>query len=264
MQVVIEYVLIENLLLDYLIIKTTGLFLRKKVRFIFLTSIILSVIALIFPILYLPKLVEFVCKGLLGLLVSFVIFKDKSFKELAKNFLAFMFTTFLYGGFAYMVECSFGKLPLIIIMALGVISYFCVKIILNSREKREKIAKFSFDVKIFDGSKEVSVKGFLDSGNFLKDPATNKNVIIITFDVFKELFSEVRMDEVLSGREFKEIKLGHFITCNGASGTDKMFVFLVDKVETSEHEVKNACLGLSLVNFEKTLKSSVLLNSDFL
>ncbi len=264
MEIIIEYVLIENLLIDILILLTSEKILRQKARLIFLISLCASVLALIFPLFYLPLIIEVICKLCIGLMISIICFKAKNFKELCINFMVFMVVTFMYGGFAYMIECLLGEISFIIIMLSSVILYYVILYIIKVRYKKHMLETFTYDVTIKNGTQTFNFCGYLDSGNMLKDPATNKNVIIINHSVLSKLVGDEIACKIFNGENVGSLTFGHFINCGGASASGKMFVFIVDEVFAHNIRIKDACLGLALYNFEKVTSSQILLNADFI
>ena len=101
MTVYIEYVLIDNFIIDYLILKATFTVTAKntvKGR-LFICALILSVFAVIFPLIKLNGVIGGLVKFFYGLLCIILAYDYKSLKEYVGVALVFFALTFLTGGF---------------------------------------------------------------------------------------------------------------------------------------------------------------------
>ena len=114
------------------------------------------------------------------------------------KFAIILFCSFLFGRGCYCVTNLFGELPLIIVCVIGFIIYTISKIIINIQHRKDKIAKFTFNVTLKDGDKVIYEEGYLDSGNVLYDNITKKPIILITFEVFNKLYQNINYINALT------------------------------------------------------------------
>ncbi len=262
MEIVIEYVLIENLFIDLMIFKTTALVLKIKGRFYFLVSLFASVFALLLPIFHLGSIPSFFVKILFGILLTNLCFKFSTFRSFIKVFLVFIFSTFLYGGVASFITQTFGEVAVLVLLGGVTISYFVTKYIIKFLSKRKLVQNFCYDVELEVGGKRLGCKGFLDTGNLLVDPLTSRPVSIIGLKLFGKIFGEDDMLDLLTKKvDVSKFKLGHYIQLDTVGKGGKVLAFEIDKMLVQGKEVVDCpILALSLKNFSSY---EMILNSSF-
>ena len=107
MKIVIEYVLIENFLINLMILKSVSLILKEKGRLFFLSAFLGACCTVVIPILYLSAI------GSLLLQIGFVVwyvcisFKFKTLKKFMQIYLTYFVITLLYGGACFYIESFF-------------------------------------------------------------------------------------------------------------------------------------------------------------
>ena len=103
-----------------------------------------------------------------------------------------------------------------------------------------------YDVKIFIGEKSVTLKGFLDTGNSLKDPFTGKPVIVADIDSIQELF-DYRLSFDMA-EDFSRMKI-RYIPCSTVSGSELLPCFKADKISVKgvscDFEIKEMIIGIT-------------------
>ena len=262
MEIIIEYVLIQNILIDMMIFKTTAAILKIKGRFFFLISVFASVFALILPLFHINGAPAFLIKICFGVLLVNLAFKFSSFKSLIKIFLVFLLTTFLYGGVASFITQTFGEVTTLIILAVVTISYFVVRYLIKFLSKRKAVQNLCYDVELEVEGKRVRCRGFLDTGNFLVDPLTNRPVSIIDLSLFSKIFGQEKTIELLTKKvDVSKFASGHFIKIGTVGKGDKVLAFEIDRMLLSGKEiVDKPMLALSYKNFSSY---EMILNSSF-
>ncbi|MBE7086773.1 MAG: hypothetical protein E7369_00550 [Clostridiales bacterium] len=213
MTVYIEYVLIDNFVLDYLFLKATFHLTNipsSKGRLLF-CAFLGSVFALIYPLIRLGSVGTAVIKILFGLLLTLISGKFKTKKEYYVCTLIFFCLTTLTGGgiiavynligLNYSSELSIGLMILpayaILKIVLAVIKYIY---------SRKAVVQNVYKCELSLGGRVVVTDGFMDTGNMLYDGDTP--VIVCDKRVAKELFS---------GDTLPKIKRITFSTVSGKS-----------------------------------------------
>ena len=262
MEIVIEYVFLQNLFIDLMIFKTTELVLKIKGRHFFLVSIMASLFALILPIFNLAGYASFFIKILFGILLTNLCFKFSSFLSFIKIYLVFLFSTFIYGGVASFITQTFGEVTMFILLAGVAMAYFIVRYIIKFLSRRKVVQNFCYDVELEIDGKSLSCKGFLDTGNFLIDPLTSRPVSIIGLKLFSKLFGESGALELLTKKvDVKKFKLGHYIHLDTVGKGDKVLAFEIDKMVVMGKEIiDRPMLALAYKNFQSY---EMILNSSF-
>ena len=262
----IEYVLFENLIINYFIVFTAQKILNEKSKLSYLGIIFSTIISLLCPLFNLTVISSVFVKFFTSILITSLCFEMKNFKQAIASHFIFLSSTFLYGGAIEFLNQMLDKLTILYVIlcsfALMIICNFTIKFL----HKRKILQNFSAKVTIIDKNKVVVEKGYFDSGNLLYDPITSKPICLITQEVFQKLFGGNIIDIFLKKFDEKNLKNGHYISVNSALKSGKMLVFTVEKIiiETDEKSevFKDVCLGLSFSGFEKAMHSQVLLHSS--
>lgn len=176
MTVFIEYVLIDNLIIDCLILKatfsTTGLTVKKGR--LFLSSIVGAIISLLFPLLVFHKTIITILKVCVGLLLTLIAGNYKSLKSYFINTIIFFFYTFSFGGIIYgvfsILEISTNTEGFVALVFLPVyLIYLFVKGVVKYIYRKRHERALLFDVQIQLNGITLCAKGFLDTGNGVYD-----------------------------------------------------------------------------------------------
>ncbi len=263
MKIVVEYVLLENLLINLIILKTTSLLLKERSRLCLLSAFFGGCVTVAMPAMMLSKLGYVLIEIGLSMIVICISFKFKTLKKFLGIFLTYFITTLIYGGACYYFENLFGFTSLLIVLLVVVCVFVIMKVFIKLLHRRRNIENFCFDVEIEIDGKKTKWKGFLDSGNLLHDPITNKPVSLINYKVFSSLFKEIKIEDVLFKSErLKKLKSAHYISFNTLGGGDKILVFQVDSLCVAGKHLQKATLGLSFKNFKQAFGSDIILSGS--
>lgn len=266
MKIIIEYVILENLIIDYFILKNTGSILKEKPKLIFISCLFGSIMALICPLFSLSKIIELLYKIIVASLIICLSFKFKTIKKFCLILSTFVLVTFLYGGGCYAIQCITSKLTLLVLLVVAFVLFIFISKLINYYNKKKNITDFNFDVVLINKGKVVKDKGFLDSGNLLYDPITSKPIVLINFKIFEKLFQNIELNELLLHKiDCEKLNKAHYIKFDTVGKSGSMLVFDIDKLLVKNENLskisENVSLGLSLSGFEKSFGGNVLLHS---
>ena len=248
MTVYIEYVIINNVIIDYLMLKATFVLTGNPIRKrrLFLCAFLGGVIALIYPALEINQTILTLVKIMSGVLIVLLAGQYKSVKNFYVNAIIFFFCTFLTGGVIMGVFNLFGieaqsefivagiVIPVYLVLRFfgEVVKYFF---------KRKNVESLIYEVEISLNSKKLKVKGFLDTGNSLFD--NGEPVIICDKHFAKKNFA----DQIVK-MKFKKIEV---LT---ATGRRENLAFKLDRLVlyngNKEHIYENVTVCISHVNFD--------------
>lgn len=227
MTVYIEYAILDNLVIDYLILKATftvtGL-ARKKGR-LFLCAFLGSVLAVFYPLINLATLHLTIFKLCSALLIVLLSGDFRSAKEFFVCYLLFFLITFLFGGstgaiFSFFnIEIASTTCVSLVILPV----YFIYKMVLYGKKfffRKKQINNFSYLVKIKLKSKSIIANGFLDSGNSVY--VDGSPVVFCSKKLAKDIIN--------TGEIFKLKQ----IYVNTVNGNDKKISFIVPEIEIIE------------------------------
>lgn len=194
MTIYIDVVLLENLIMNYIILFTTGLVIKIKTKHIRL--ILASLLGAIYSVVAYAGILKayssMILKFILSIIIVFIAYNPQSVKQLCKTLLLFYLTSFVFGGAAfaliYIIKPQdiimknglfLGTYPLKTVM-LGAIIAFCVIITAFSIVKSKISKKTLFcEIEIKINEKLVKTKAMIDTGNMLKEPITNTPVVVV-------------------------------------------------------------------------------------
>ena len=273
MEVYIEYVILDNLIINYILLNLVDKSLRLNAKKLlkFLRSSIGTLGAIFMPFLHIKtgslivdNLILISLKFMLGLSMILVIKKYKKLKEIITAFFLFLTFTFVLGGLCFGLIYILGlpisfsgliingfEIPIsLFILLIYMYSQFVIKLVKTYKEKTT-FSDFYYDVK-FDG-KTTMVTGFLDSGNQIG--VDNGGVIIINYRTLIKLYPNINLKNLITGN-INDVGLNNakFVNMVNSSGSDKMLLFTIDKVEVIDHNnnvtvLNNQSVGLAKTNF---------------
>ena len=171
-----------------LLLLTVSVTLKRNVSFkrIILGSIAggLSTFVIFIP---LTNYLLLILKIITSLIILIITFGYKNFKYFFNNAIYLYMCSVILAGFLYFLKIEFNNFSYLISLGFAPIILF---IYIKEQKKLKKIVNFYKDVTIIlKNNQELKLKGFLDSGNKLKDPITNKYVILINKNKLKGIYN---------------------------------------------------------------------------
>ncbi len=208
MVVYVEYVLLDNLIIDAMLISLSrkAIKLPTKKRGVFLASSIGSVSAALMPLLKLNIVCGLLIKVLIALLVVLFSGKFKSAREYFKCFCLFLIFTFTFGGAVTSVfwglGLSFdpvnyshgGEVPLFAILSIVFAVYKLCQRGLKAIYKRKSVINFTAQCAFQIGGKTFVRIAFLDSGNSLVYKKTDSPIAVCSDRLIRDLRNEGALD----------------------------------------------------------------------
>lgn len=222
MTIYIDVVLIENLIMNYIILFTTGLILKLKIQSI--RILIASLLGAIYSIIAYTGVLKiyssFLLKIVLSVLIVYIAFSPQNVKKMWKDLLIFYLTSFVFGGAAfaliYIVKPQdiimknglfLGTYPLKTVI-LGAVIAFAVIIAAFSIVKSRISKKDMFcEIETKINNKIVRTRAIIDTGNMLKEPITNTPVVVVEHTLLYECIPKEILNnlENIIGGDFKKV-----------------------------------------------------------
>ena len=208
MQVYIEYAILDNFFVDYFLLRQAAVILRIKFkkRWLILSSVIGTAVAVILPLFYLPTVVSFAVKLLLGMVISFTAVKHRNFIGYIKYFNVFLLLTFLLGGVIIGIMSLLGipydfrayysnkLLPIGLNVLFGYLLYFGIRKFVDRFVSSVMIAPDLYDAEVIINGVSFKAVAFFDNGNRLKDEKTGLPIIICNQKFFNKIKSLTLLD----------------------------------------------------------------------
>ena len=262
----IEYIIIENLIINFFIVSCCQKILKSRSKLTFLGIVLSTAIAVLCPLFNLNVLTSLIIKVFTSLMLANLCFEIKTVKNFFLCYSILLATTFMFGGLVEALRQWLGDVTILVVISSSFVLYVLSIFVIKALKRKRIIDSFTADVVIINGEKKVQEKGYIDTGNLLYDPITSKPICLITHKVFERLYSGSDLVTIFLKRiDESRLKNGHYISVNSAITGGKMLVFDVDEMvvifENNEKVIKDFSLGLSFSGFEKAMHSGVLLHS---
>ena len=286
MKVYIEYVVLDNLVINFLILLMVSkcLHLNAKWFRLVLSSMLGTFVAICLPLISINILLQILIKCSLGILMVLVAYKMKSFKTFALSLILFVSLTFLMGGASLALIIVMGGsissnyssmgydavLPLWLILSIVVSYVWLISAIAKHFYRRRDCLNFMAKVTLELNGHTATFNGFIDSGNRLFDNKTGLPVIIVSKYVLKHVLTKEILEQIEENKTNpnKKIKFAHFITYSTLAGQTKpMLVFSPNRLEYEYKGKKiksEAMVGVANYEFSDSIHYDALLHPSML
>lgn len=246
MEIIIEYTLIDNLVIDFLILYLSCKILKHKVVFweLALSSCVGTACALVMPIINLPTYAMVFFKLTLGAIMVLISLPCNNFKKAFISFMGFILMTAGMGGICFfllfmisgdisinLLTTYSSQIPVGVILLVCSLTFYFVNKLIKLIYKKRMLNTFIYETTFLNDGKEIKIDAYLDSGNTLIDPITNKPVVIINFTLFNKLYNLPLEKVLMKNVGDKEIKNCHYITFNTVGKKSDMLVFEIEKMK---------------------------------
>ena len=211
MTLYIDLILLENIIMNYIIILTTGMVCRTSIKQlrIILSSLLGAIYAIIIYILKFGIYTNQITKVIVSICMVYVAFNPNNIKVMIKQLIIFYLTSFCFGGAAYYLLYNIspnlieningvfvGTYPIKIALLGGILGFFIInisfKIIKNKLTKKDML----YDIDIYYKEEKSSIKVILDTGNLLTDPITNIPVLIVESKKLTNIIPQNILDNI--------------------------------------------------------------------
>lgn len=268
----IEYLIIDNFIINYLLLKGAMASCRVKTNKLKLgvSAIVGTVVAVIMPLFTISNGFLVLIKINLGLLMVLIAGEYLTVKKLFYTLGFFVLYTFLSGGMIiglfylagidYIVYFSVNYnsfMPIGISVLLVFLFTKLTIYLLSNLLKSRDIAPFLRSCVIVISGKKFKVNGYIDSGNRLFDSKSGLPIIVASKSLFLKLNS---------GEE--ELMPKSQITVNTVNGESVMKIYAIDKLLIYNGDYanifNNVMITYSEFDFEKDKEYDLLLNPSLI
>lgn len=209
MTIYLDIIFLENLLMNYIILFGTGAVQKEKMKNfkLMISSVIGALYAIITYLGIIPIYSILLMKVLLSVIMIYTAFDIHNVKKMCKTLLLFYLISFATGGLAlallYLIapqNIAFnngvlvGSYPMQITIIAGFLGFCIIQYVFKVNKRMMKINDLICNLEIDVGGKIIHTKAFVDSGNTLKDPITQKAVIIIEKEKVKQALKDENID----------------------------------------------------------------------
>lgn len=211
-----EYLFLENAVTGGIILLLTGKItgLRCKIGFLLFGGTLCGIYSFILFWDTLNPILALLSKLGFSAAVVCIVFRPKKFRRFARILLVFYLVSFAMGGITigmmYFLGITgvtqnssiyLGALGYLYVLLGCAMTYFLFHFFADFIKGRMIKERTYADVEIAMEGKTVTMKGMVDTGNFLTDPLTGKPVMIISAVAAKQFVSDEIVEEAVNGRK---------------------------------------------------------------
>lgn len=185
MKMYIDLFFIFNVIMDYIIIMSTNILLKRRTSYI--RMILSSLIGGISSLVLFTSLNKIVIEIVSIVIMVFISFGYKGIRYLINNILYMYILSTLLGGIIYLFNIKVSNSMFLTYLIIIVISIEIMLLYIKENKKMRSIYNNYYKVDIYFKDREkLSLIGFVDTGNNLYDPYKKRPVIIVHNKYIKE------------------------------------------------------------------------------
>ena len=185
MKMYIDLFFIFNVIIDYIIIMSTSILLKRRTSYI--RMILSSLIGGISSLVLFTSLNKIVIEVVSIIIMVLISFEYKGIRYLIKNILYMYILSTLLGGIIYLFNIKVSNSMFLTYLIIIVISIEVMILYIKENKKMRSIYNNYYKVDIYFKDREkLSLIGFVDTGNNLYDPYKKRPVIIVPDKYIKE------------------------------------------------------------------------------
>lgn len=185
MKMYIDLFFIFNVIMDYIIIMSTSILLKRRTSYI--RMILSSLIGGISSLVLFTSLNKIVIEIVSIVIMVLISFEYKDIRYLIKNILYMYILSTLLGGIIYLFNIKVSNSMFLTYLIIIVISIEIMILYIKENKKMRSIYNNYYKVDIYFKDREkLSLIGFVDTGNNLYDPYKKRPVIIVSDKYIKE------------------------------------------------------------------------------
>lgn len=244
MKIYVDLVLFLNFIFDFLLLVVVSILLRRNVPIYklmigaFLGS--LTTLTLFFSI---SSFTLFLIKLLISILMIIVSFGFQNIRYFLKNIGFLYMSSILLGGFLYFLNIQFSYKQIglvfyhnglsinfiVLLISSPIIFYIYIK---QTKSLKENY-NFYYKVAFHFPNQKVFCNAFLDTGNKLNDPYTNKSIILVMKEKLKDI----------------KIRSPIYVPYNSLNNHGLLTCFKAQKIIIDGKECDKFLVGISEENF---------------
>lgn len=213
MTIYLDIVLLENILLNYIIILSTAIISKEKINFIriILSSVMGGICAIVTYIIDSSTVYGILIKVAISIIMIRIAFKNSRIKKLFKLLMFFYLVSFTFGGIAFMLlffinpqnikindNRLVGIYPLKVTILAGLVGFVIISIVAQIIKNKMTKNSMICDLEIFYKGKYKKISTMLDTGNLLKEPISNADVIVVEKESLNEILNKEFLENIES------------------------------------------------------------------
>lgn len=257
MKIYLDYIFLENLIVNTVIILETIIFTKSKISikrkvFVIILDTFLSCFLAINT-----NLNSYILHLFFSIITLFILFKSKNIYQLVKKIICYYILYFLYLGLiiSLSIIVNINLSNFINKIIIYILSGFIFHFICKDLWKMWKINITQKDLYYILKINNIEIKAFVDTGNSIKDPITSLNVIFIDKNLKNIILNEIE--------EYYKINI-EVLTINGLDIKEGYVVkdIVVNKENKQISKIDKIILSFTLNNSNTPEKYSALIGYE--
>ncbi len=282
MTVYIEYVILDNLIIDFLIVFMLQTALKTHFgKWNWVLVLVEGItFAIITPLFTLNTYLMLLIKWVYSICMVLSLRKYANFKQFVIHYLIFLSLTFVLGGVCYALLNALNipyndtgivlngyAVPISLLILLAFVYVYLMIKLIKYYHKRKSCLPYYYDIVLTIAGKDHYIRGYLDSGNRLYDNVDGKPVAVLSFGTFCKIFDDFPFHKLLlSNVTSDQLEGAHYIKVNSVDVSKQMLVFTAERMQIQYGgktiDNRNVSLGVSTKNFGGAFEC--LLHSDLM
>lgn len=298
MKIYLDIVLLENFIMNYMILFSTAIISKSKINYwkIGVASLLAGLYSILNYLWNLGNTQSLLVKFLISIMIVLIGFDSRKLKTVFKQLILFYLVSFTFGGISFMLlflinpanvvfenGLLVGTYPVKVTIVGGMIGFAVIAVVSYLIRDRMKTKSMLCDLEIFYKGKYQKLKTMIDTGNLLKEPISQTDVIIVEKNSLRGMISDDILDNlenILQGKwlnskediysyKFKIIPFSSLGNENGLLiGFKPDYIKILDEEECIRNDViigiyngklcksnlYTSLIGLDILNGRKTLK----------
>ena len=278
-----DIVFIENLIINCVILYVTAVL--KKIKISYLRIFFSSICGSSYAVLSIVVIDNVIGKLILSIVMILIICPTKNVKQILETLTTFYLVSITAGGAAIAISYLMNDYKIntvngiaivdfpILFSAVGIIiGVFLIITTINNLKSKISKRDIFYDIEIFIDNKKVKIKALLDTGNMLKDPISQRPVVIATRRSLKNVLPQEILEDIkniLGGDKLgginqfaNKIKLIPFKSLGNEHGI--LIGIKSNKIIVDSNEIKDVIIGIYEKEFSRTKKYDALIGIDLL
>lgn len=218
MKIYLDIVLLENFIMNYIILCSTAIISKSKINYlkIGIASLVAGLYSIFNYLWNLGNVESLFVKILISVMIVLIGFESRKWKTIVKQLILFYLVSFTFGGISFMLlflinpanivfehGLLVGTYPVKVTIVGGILGFFviaCVSYIIKDRLRTKSML---CDLEIFYKGKYQKLKTMIDTGNLLKEPISQTDVIIVEKNSLRGIIADDildHIDEIIQGK----------------------------------------------------------------
>lgn len=274
-KVYVDVLFIINFITDYILLSITSFFVKRKPNHLrlILSSAIGGIYAIAACFSYFNPYISVTLSISVAFLMVFMCYGTKSARIIFKNTAVFYLISLCSAGLGFSMMNLNGNMnffagagffytnvnayTLLLIFALAV---FVIRVSFGFIKKQQLKSSFLYSVTIEKNGKSVTDTALFDTGNFLREPFSQKSVVVAEWKTVSELFEQETLISCIT--QTPEAFL--YIPCKILNGSTGLYAFSPDRILLDGAVFKEPVLvAISETPLDKDETFKIILPNDF-